>query len=603
VAPVLAIPVFSGGESWAFSTGPVAVKRRRLIGLVAPIAAVPMVLAATGSAHAAATTRYVATTGSDVGSDCTDPTHPCRGIQYAVDQANAGDTVSIGPGLYAESVRTRKSLTIVGAGVGGTKISGDGSRPSVTVDGYENDIVPVVTVRSLDASDNADSSGFAATAAILTIADAAARQNRDYGVVGMDSTVHVVDSTLAANGRAGAQLASGALTITRSAVTANEGGGVVDESGTAQVRDSTVSGNVGAGVVADGAGTNVTVAGSTIAHTAPFTDRTPAYGGGVLVLPSGTATVSESTLYGNAHFGMAVSDGVGHISNSTISATAKGLSDQFQGGLVYASTGASSSNGLTAVGTLDAGNAVPDCAGTIADHGYNLDGDGSCHLSATGSRKHANADLGKLASNGGPTETVLPGFGSAARNAIPGGSAGCVTGAADQRGRPRRSPAGGRCDIGSVEATVVNPTLHAHVTGTHRAHGWFRGRVTVSYTCQRSTAPLTRSCPSATVFRSSGRAHHVTKTIAAVDGGRASVTVRGIHLDNTKPRVEIDGVQNGRTYPRVQNIHRSCHDTFSGVASCRLRTHQHGSTVDYKVKARDKAGNVRVKSGRYFIST
>jgi hypothetical protein len=55
-----------------------------------------MLVATAGSALAAPkTTRLVSTSGTDSG-DCT--AAPCRTIGYAVGQASAGDTVSVGTG-------------------------------------------------------------------------------------------------------------------------------------------------------------------------------------------------------------------------------------------------------------------------------------------------------------------------------------------------------------------------------------------------------------------------------------------------------------------------------------------------------------------------
>ncbi len=55
--------------------------------------------------------RWVAHTGSDVG-DCT--VSPCRTINYAIGQASVGDSVSVGPGTYRETVIVMKRLSLVG---------------------------------------------------------------------------------------------------------------------------------------------------------------------------------------------------------------------------------------------------------------------------------------------------------------------------------------------------------------------------------------------------------------------------------------------------------------------------------------------------------
>jgi hypothetical protein len=63
------------------------------------------------ASSAFATTRYVATSGSDSGN-CT--TSPCRTISYAVSQASVGDTVSVASGTYTESVLVTKRLYLIG---------------------------------------------------------------------------------------------------------------------------------------------------------------------------------------------------------------------------------------------------------------------------------------------------------------------------------------------------------------------------------------------------------------------------------------------------------------------------------------------------------
>ncbi len=65
----------------------------------------------------ASTTRYVSTTGSDKGS-CSPAA--CKTIAYAIGQAAAGDTISIGPGTFEEGELKieGKALDFVGAGAG-----------------------------------------------------------------------------------------------------------------------------------------------------------------------------------------------------------------------------------------------------------------------------------------------------------------------------------------------------------------------------------------------------------------------------------------------------------------------------------------------------
>lgn len=89
------------------------------------------------------------------------------------------------------------------------------------------------------------------------------------------------------------------------------------------------------------------------------------------------------------------------------------------------------------------------CAGPInaVSHGYNISSDASCtFMTGIGDLISTTASLAALASNGGPTQTIAIGAGSAARDIIP--SINCHLGV-DQRGNPR--PNGGSCDAGAYE--------------------------------------------------------------------------------------------------------------------------------------------------------
>lgn len=498
-----------------------------IVGLAAVV--VPLVPAVTRPAYAAGTTRYVATNASnatDADNDCSDAAVPCKTIANAVDQANAGDTISVAAGTYYESEILRQSLTITGAGASGTTIVGNGGDSGVVADGTDTLTRPVVTLSNLAISNNTASSGLEIDAADVTMTGVAVSDNAQNGIdIGEGGTVHVTGSQVSGNTGAGIFLGSGSAVVTRSLLSHN-GTGAINNDGDAttsvEVSESTLAGNIGAGVILD-AGGSVDLERTTISGTTAFSDAMgDPFGGGVIVF-GGSLTMSESTLYGNTNFGLAVTTagGTDRVENSTITATAPSAAASiYRGGLIWVPATAS---GLSVSGTIDAGNRVASCAGSVTDLGGNVDSGTSCGFHSAISRSGAAAHLGKLASNGGPTATVLPGVSSAARNLIPFGKAGCVAGATDQRGAPRRAPADGRCDAGSVEAKVVNPTLKARIPSAPRkSHGHYLGAVTVKFTCTLGSAPLTARCPKPTHVRRNGT-HHLTRTIHAVDGGRASV--------------------------------------------------------------------------------
>jgi hypothetical protein len=69
------------------------------------------------SASAAAATRFVAPTGSDeAGNECLSSVEPCKTVGWGIEEAEAGDTVSIASGTYQEEFRINKELKMVGEG-------------------------------------------------------------------------------------------------------------------------------------------------------------------------------------------------------------------------------------------------------------------------------------------------------------------------------------------------------------------------------------------------------------------------------------------------------------------------------------------------------
>ncbi|SHG49550.1 Putative Ig domain-containing protein [Jatrophihabitans endophyticus] len=133
--------------------------------------------------------------------------------------------------------------------------------------------------------------------------------------------------------------------------------------------------------------------------------------------------------------------------------------------------------------------------------------------------------------------------------------------------------------------------------------GWYRTPVTVSFRCTTNGSPLVGSCPKSVTLSRSAAAQSVTRTIAAADGGMATVTVRGIDIDRSAPAVRVSGVRNGATYygaaPTARCVGK---DGLSGVASCRLTKRTSGVTTRYRATVTDKAGNTRTVTGSYRTS-
>jgi hypothetical protein len=153
-------------------------------------------------------------------------------------------------------------------------------------------------------------------------------------------------------------------------------------------------------------------------------------------------TITNSTFSDNASVtggGGIANDGEASLKNTIVA----GSTNIFPGG--------------TSVSPVPASN----CAGTIADDGYNISDDTTCGFAKTGSANNGdNVDpllsSEGLVNNRGPTETIALTAGSPAINAIP--LADCTDQASppnriitDQRGALRPSAGEVQCDIGAYE--------------------------------------------------------------------------------------------------------------------------------------------------------
>ncbi|MFN8159967.1 MAG: right-handed parallel beta-helix repeat-containing protein [Solirubrobacterales bacterium] len=204
----------------------------------------------------------------------------------------------------------------------------------------------------------------------------------------------VIDNTLSANGADGAGIwVFGRVVISKSTVAGNhatgDGGGVYnDDKHRLIVRDSTISGNSaenGGGIHNDG-GTvqlvNVTLAGN----------RASEYGGGISQVPGAVARLNAVTVARNT----ANDDGAGGEGGGGLSGDS---------GAAYEIR-----NSLIALNEVGTGGTGPDClfGAPQASKGHNLFGDAAGCLGLPGPTDlvRSNPRIGRLADNGGPTETI-----------------------------------------------------------------------------------------------------------------------------------------------------------------------------------------------------
>ena len=357
----------------------------------------------------AGTNRYVATSGTDSGN-CTNSSHPCKTITYAISQADSNDEIYISAGTYAENLSPDKNVYFFGAGRDATLLDGGG-------------LAKVVHDLSYDLSFTD-----------LTI------QNG-----------HATDCG------GGIEQRGGTLTLLRVKVTNNValcGGGILSD-GSLTITDSVVSDNH-ANIDASGVGGGLALADATVSLSGVTISGNIAtdYGGGIHDQGSGTLNLTNVTISGNtAKTGGAMTSGGGtvHILNSTIA------DNHLPGGGGIGSVigGISDWGTISFKNTIIAGNDRSNCGigggSTWTSQGYNLDSGHTCNFTETGDLQNTDPQLGPLADNGGPTPThaLLRANGvHPISPAIDGGPVADCPGI-DQRGAER--PFETACDIGAYE--------------------------------------------------------------------------------------------------------------------------------------------------------
>lgn len=234
------------------------------------------------------------------------------------------------------------------------------------------------------------------------------------------------------------------MTLRNGRLTSVNGGGAIENLGSLTIANCAFSGNRSAN------GGAIYSAGPLLISSSTFSSNSvnDYGGGGAVFISSGTASISNSTFFGNGALGDGegnggngggiLNGGTLNLLNVTISANSV--------------TGSGKGGGIVNGGTLNYTNTIitnssgADCYnfGTIGTNAANLVKDGTCSPSLSG-----DPMLGPLANNGGPTMTMellrTPTLSPAIDT---GTNAGCP--ATDQRGRSR--PKNLICDIGAFEA-------------------------------------------------------------------------------------------------------------------------------------------------------
>jgi hypothetical protein len=174
-----------------------------------------------------------------------------------------------------------------------------------------------------------------------------------------------------------------------------------------------------------------------------------------------TMTIIDSTIAKNTSDG---ARGAGIYNTATMTVIASTISGNTGGG-IYSGQDVTATLGATIVaGNTGGPNCVAYDAASLDSAGYNLTNDATgtaCGFTAATDLVDKSPALGSLASNGGPTQTLLPGAKSPAADVIPKTTTlrgVTVCPGTDQRGVARPGHGETRCTIGAVEAALTNPT-------------------------------------------------------------------------------------------------------------------------------------------------
>jgi hypothetical protein len=155
-----------------------------------------------------------------------------------------------------------------------------------------------------------------------------------------------------------------------------------------------------------------------------------------------------------------------------------------------------------------------------------------------------------------------------------------------------------------------HPSIRASLSskGHKSAGGWWTTPVTIHFACKAGGGKLAGRCPAAVKLTTSIKNLSLRRTIRTTTGQKASVSVRGIHIDLTRPHVRILGPIEWASYAfTAPKAHCHATDRYSGVKSCTLTERRVAAPGGYKILygARAVAGSGTIgKAGKLsFVTT
>jgi hypothetical protein len=534
------------------------------------------VAAAPGSALA---NLWVARGGDNTGY-CSQA-NPCATLSRAVSLAIPNDTIYVGAGTFTDHVTIDPSitgLTVEGAGMKATTITGGFDQPG--------SVFTIQSGVSAEIDDLAITGGTAPNGGGVNSAGSLTMQ-RD-----LVASNAAIGTAATGTGYGGGVSNSGPLTILDSAITFNRA----------------TNGGGGVGHTVPSTGPGLTMARDTIDRNSVLgSDRSD---GGVAggILGSG-GTVTDSTITGNL-----VGDASGNPAGSGGGAGGAGtsFSSDTIAGNVAAQGGGLYNFFDTVQGSIIAGNRGGNCgplgfASSAIDKGYNIDDNAA---EACGSNRGpgdvfgVDPQLGQLADNGGPVETMAIPTSSPAYDANPS----CA--GTDARGVPFLQRGATRCDIGAYQVLAPSTYVASPSAGSVTAYAPnASGNVAPVLSLAGSATGLSQ--PTGVVVDDTGRvfvsnhaANTITEAAPEVTGNVAPLaTIAGTRTLLTRPTgLALDGsgtlfVANAASVTEYAAGASGNVAPIAQIGGSRTRLSQPRGLVI------DQNGNLRVTNGNGTIET
>ncbi len=360
---------------------------------------------------------------------------------------------------------------------------------------------------------------------------------------------------------------TGVLTVDTCNVTDNisknsgSGGGIFNLGGQLTVLNSTISQNTsdgfGGGIYnrSSGSAATISLTNSTVSRNIVRGSQVRTAAGIANTASAGNATVNlaYSTVAFNSHStgpGFRLASGLHALSFDASRATFN-----LRGSLI------ASNMAPTQTGTVP--QALADIGGVLNSLGFNLSSDGSGNLTNSTDRPNANAALGPLVHNGGPSNIFTHALMATSAAMDAANDPQCP--ATDQRGQHR--PSGPACDIGAFELQQVPA-----ITGFTPAAGPTGTVVRISGQFLSNATEVAFGGMSATFTPGSASSITATVPVGAMSGPISVTTAEGTNtsstsfiVDNSPPLLAITNLVNNSVITNLPAIMGTAADLESGL--------------------------------------